>query len=474
MRSRVLALAAVAIVAAVSGLAILPFHSDAQAPAGRASRAASAKEAMASISIFVDKGDRERALQYYRRISSKLSFPLLDPADKPVADMNQLVEYLGYRGISAADLETLDPELLMPRTQEEFERLAGRVKNSALFTASRKLEDFQNGNLLASRFFAPKIVDYTKSSVPPYVPGWRKLVQLKALASSPADAAGVKTAYILFNFVKADVVADPFEKNDSKNNQVILVPKAFQAATEDSAIFMVFLQGPQYPLGFALQGVAFDLPGPADYFVPGSCAQCHGHDQRNGPGSPVPADGIYRQARLNYLDTDQWHDAMEFDFPQLKNSPWSVVFDGGKDIATARYKRAMTVIRQLNDGIKVQNASISSGDFKLKAVEKWLQVHATQDGPVAAAQRALEVVPGQVWNPANADEQELLKLLNHYCFRCHSSIRYNVFDKDGVSSASGGFKGRLTAPTTNLRYMPQGRELPPVDRDRIIELADKL
>jgi len=426
-------------------------------------------------SLRVDPGDKGLAVKYYRRISTKLSLPLLDANDVPTGTLAQFIEYLGYKGLTPDDLQDRDPTLLMPRDQAEFAALASQVSKPAEFAAARVLADFQNDNVLVSRFFAPKIVDYTHALTTPPTPGWRKLVRLRPLPGSDAAVkGGVLEAYILFNFVKKEIADDPFKGNKSKNNQVIIVPQV--SGGEDTAYFLVYLEAPQYQLGFALQNVAFDLPAPIDYYVPVSCAQCHGHDGlATSPGGRKPIDGIYRRARANYLDTDQWHDAMDFDFSALAGTTtYGVVFDGGRDVTTPAYKRAMVTLRSLNGGIVQQNSGIDTTDFKYKAGKKWVDLHATQDGPVPPAQRALEVTPGVVWSPANAEEQELLKLLNHYCFRCHSSTKYNVFDKAGVRAASFDFDYRLKLPTTDTEYMPQGRELPPADRDRIIGLAQKL
>jgi hypothetical protein len=207
--------------------------------------------------------------------------------------------------------------------------------------------------------------------------------------------------------------------------------------------------------------------------VPASCAQCHGHDQRSGNLSPRPADGIFRAARLNYLDTDQWHDARDFDFRELKATPNAVVFDGGTDTAAPAFRAAMDVLRKLNRGVQAQNAGIDAGDFKVKAVEKWLANHASADAHVPPAQRLLDT-GGGTWDAKNADEMALLESLNRFCFRCHSSVRYHVFDKRGVEDASLSFESRLTQPQTSPRYMPQGRVLSAAERDRIIELTNKI
>jgi hypothetical protein len=445
--------------------------------AAAADTAEQAKEAEGGFTIFVEPGSQAEAVKYYQRISQKLALPLLDASGKvlPTSDLTALIAYAGYEGLKAQDLEAIESFVLMPTDNGGFEALAKRVADPKTFKAKRSLVDFGDDNVVVSRFFAPKIVDYTKIEAPGkselYTPGWRKLVRLKPLPTSAASSADVSTIYILFNFVEQDVAKDPFLANSSKNNQVIIVPKTFAKGDQDSAFFLVYGEAPVNRLVFSLGNVAFDLPGPKDYFVPRSCAQCHGHDSRSGSGSPAPTDGIYRQARVNYLDTDQWHDAMDFDFPQLVGKPWAVLFDGGRVVNGANYRRAMDVMRKLNEGARSQNATVDVGDFKFLAVDNWVRLHQTQDGPVPFTQRQIGATP---WNTTNPEEKELLGLLNHYCFRCHSSIRFNVFDKGGVSESSDAFASRLGAAPDSPRYMPQGRKLPAASKARIVELADKL
>jgi hypothetical protein len=112
--------------------------------------------------IRIDRGDKDLAIKYYKRISTKLALPLLDASDAPAANLTQFIEYMGYAGLTAADLQDLVSWLLMPRDQAEFSKLASKVATPAEFAAKRVLADFQNGNVLVSRFFAPKIVDSLK------------------------------------------------------------------------------------------------------------------------------------------------------------------------------------------------------------------------------------------------------------------------------------------------------------------------
>lgn len=444
------------------------------ATADRGQRQRHAKAALVSASPFIEPGSEQQSIDYYTRIQAKLQFPLLGAGNELTATMDGLLAWLGWQGLSSTDLEEIASPILMPADAARYDALAAKVRDRAAFTSRLPLPALQADRLLVSRFFAPKIVDYGKG--PPYVPGWRKLVRLQAQSGSTADIAGIAHAYVLFNFVQADVTVDPFDKNVSKNNQVIIVPKTV-AANDDSAYFMVFLQKPEYRLGVALEGVAFDLPAvlPAGgkYFVPNSCAQCHGHDQRSGNLGPRPADGIFRAARVNHLDTDQWHDAREFDFPALKTSPHGVLFDGGLDFSTPDYRAAMSVMRKLNQGAQQQNAAIDGSDFRVKAAEKWLANHAANDAPVPAELRFLDTGDA-VWNAQNPDEMALLRSLNQHCFRCHSSVRYHVFDKRGVEDASAGFEVRMRLPETNTRHMPQGRKLDSAEVERIIAQTNKV
>jgi len=433
-------------------------------------------------SIFVERGDPQTAIAYYRRIGAKIQLPLVDSTGPLAsADMNMLLRYLGFVGLSAKDFETLDSKTLMPSTDGALAALASRVENPILFKKNfTPLNTYAGLNILVTRFFAPKIVNYINQTNPalppdkPFAPGWRKLVILKSRNGSLADQAGIESASILFNYIKADISADPFAGNLSSNNQVILVPKAakfLQDKSQDAAFFAVFLTGPAYKLGLALESVAFDLPGAQKYFIPTACAQCHGHDGFGDDG-PYPSNLVFPKARLNYLDTDQWHDAKALDFPELKQSPNAVLFDGGTSVGANAYRLAMGVFVRGNVMIRGQNATVNTTDFKIRAVEQWKRLHG-QVEPIPIERRILNV-SGVMWDRTKSEEMELLGLLNRYCFRCHSTVRFNVFDKASVLAVKSSIEPRLKANSSSAYHMPQGRVLPQNDLDRIVALVRKL
>jgi hypothetical protein len=207
--------------------------------------------------------------------------------------------------------------------------------------------------------------------------------------------------------------------------------------------------------------------------VPVACAQCHGHDQEGG--SPTKL-GTFPYIKVNYLDSDQWYDMARFgDFPSSPNNQFDVLYDGGSDHTSAQYQAAVVVIRKLNELIRQQNINSARSDgsdlFRIKAVEKWLFVHQTRDGPVDPIDRALDLGNGSAVWKNTADEKHLLETLDHYCFRCHSSILYKLFDKQGVLDEKPGMIRRIQLPPTDVRHMPQGRIL---DAGTIADLVSYL
>jgi hypothetical protein len=108
------------------------------------------------LRLFVDPGTAVEAADYARHVESVLGFPAAGTLD-------ELLAYCGVAGVTARELETLRPDELQAR-------LAGRV--------------------LATRFFAPKIIDVSSVGGPAATKdlGWRKLVRLAVDPASPAGA----------------------------------------------------------------------------------------------------------------------------------------------------------------------------------------------------------------------------------------------------------------------------------------------
>ena len=79
------------------------------------------------------------------------------------------------------------------------------------------------------------------------------------------------------------------------------------------------------------------------------------------------------------------------------------------------------------------------------------------------------------WNPKSAVDQELLTGLNRYCFRCHGTIKFNVFDKAQVFARRAVIANRLAPIPAQLKanpsfLMPPDRKLPDTERERLMRL----
>lgn len=195
------------------------------------------------------------------------------------------------------------------------------------------------------------------------------------------------------------------------------------------------------------------------YYVPNACADCHG----GLTGEILIPD--YEKLKLNYLDTDHWFDRLEDDFKFLKehtcgkSAPCPVLYDG-RD-GESQFQQAFNVLRDLNREIESQNKTVPpSQSFQLRAVRKWLELHENDSGHMDIFARALPPAgAGDPWKTDNPTDKELLPLLNRYCFRCHSSLKFNLFDRPAVVRRRDRILDYMTRAIDDPRKMPQDRNL---------------
>ncbi|MDC0713771.1 hypothetical protein POL68_35220 [Stigmatella sp. ncwal1] len=358
----------------------------------------------------------------------------------------------------------------------------------------------QNGSaheeILVSRFFAPKIVNFSVAPEQRNI-GWRRLVRMKARPGSNAKKHFVESAWILFNHFTQPPTHSPFggthvpllSKNGSVNTQVALLTHcavgqtACQNAELNSIYWMDFGRSDKgYKLSYQLDAF-FDagaLGGSAPYYVPNGCDSCHG--------------SLRGKAVLNSLDTDHWLDRLtDGDFPALnKPDAPAALFDAGKNVQSARYAEAFDVLRQLNQEIAAMQKQVNPKGFHLAATNAWLEIHKTSVAPEPGlTKRAFAFFntghplkkdrkPTSAplnWTPS-AEDKELLGLLNKYCYRCHGAVRYDIFSKDMVADQSSPILDRLDPNPTQAKIvgfkMPIDRELSAADKKRLIELIEKL
>jgi hypothetical protein len=416
-------------------------------------------------SVHVAIGSRTAALDYYRTtLQPQVGLTTGDTIF--ISTVDDLLEYMGYPTLPGRDLHRLPSNVLM------------------------SLGDF--GDILATRFFSPKITDVAEkpSPHPENGYGWRKLVRLKAKSGSTADANSIEALYFLQNITTPDPQTDPFDPENavSLQNQAILIRRLSPGEPTDArraAYFLTyeslvvvdrfkkpvkgsdgeFVDNGRISFGLA---ATFDEDDrepetnsrPREYFVPAACIECHG-----GSGT---------RGKLNFLDTDAWLDRVfpvygveasapayyqEEDFTAMAASPFGVLYDGGTDPSSPEFATAFSVLRELNEEIRSQNAAAGGANFTLRAVEKWLQLHATSTAHVPPYERGFGAQP---WDPNSQTHRKALYFLGRYCYRCHSSVRYNVFDrvlvKDKIDNDS--LRERVLDVSDPDFWMPQDRIVP--------------
>lgn len=341
-------------------------------------------------------------------------------------------------------------------------------------TTSTTLTAQGGGTVLAVSIFAPKITNVSSGPATKY--GWRKLVRILPTSTSRAAAAGIERAFVLLNYFQpqSDLAKSPFA-GGSINTQVILVstPASVQQG-HDVSYWIDYGASPGALLSLSLPAT-FDgrFPTTDDptrlYFIPDGCISCHGESVPN----PL----------LNYFDTDHIEDRLQADndFGAVSQAGEHMFADEGPGGCT--HEQCFNVVRQLNAEMAQENLVAQPCSIELQAAHKWLTLHESSSAHVAPTQRALDVtvraqegfpIPSpRVWSDSD-DDKELLGLLNRYCFRCHGSIRFNVFDKEEVWEKADVILLK-TGPTAKGRdAMPTDRTLPAADLQRLTALMNKL
>ncbi len=111
----------------------------------------------------------------------------------------------------------------------------------------------------------------------------------------------------------------------------------------------------------------------------------------------------------------------------------------------------------------------------MRAVRKWIDLHKTDNSHQNYFARALPSSKGPLWTAGATPDKDLLPQLNRYCYRCHSSLRYNVFDRPAVVARKGTIKRYLNKTFPDDLRMPQDRILDKTKEiDPLVALIEKL
>lgn len=415
---------------------------------------ASPAKAAGKFEPLVKPGNEAKAKEYYEDLSKKLPHLKAGSAIEGT-DITDMLDYFGFPKLLPKDLEKLDPAVLM-----SFQDLQEKVSNSAEVKAAYKDKPIQGGEILATRFFAPKIVNV---AVPKAQrgSGWRKLIRFKAREGSDAKKKdGLDSFYLLFNFGSQ---GSTYPSTQADQIQAMVV-QPYADGVQREAYFLVYnnLKGQDPGKANYFLNASFDVgvgqPADHKYYVPTACAQCHG-----------ASDSEPKKTKVNLLDTDHWLDRASTqdndessDFNVLRKD---VLVDGPAGFST---------LRDLNREIAKQNEAVDKNSFQRLAAEKWLAVHANNDGHVDLFARALKRTDNsKVWSEQNETDRKLLPLLNRYCFRCHSSLEYHVFEKQAVFARRSDIADRLQSKNPKF-LMPQDRKLGQETVDTILDLLKQL
>src|ERR1700722_8442805 len=442
----------------------------------------------AFINPLIVTGSPGGTINYYYQIGPPLGLPLIIPDTSgklilnPRFTIDQLNYFAGFSDSKGGGLLAVDLDRIAGSTLNDPAKLAGAVSNPAQFQAFFNPKNLIPGELLAASFFAPKIcnvgpINGTGSAAEPEKYGWRKVVLLRPRDGSRAKEKKVTGVWLLFNyFVPKESVSKPdLTLKGSFNTQAMLqfatvqiTPSVDGSCTSKDAAYWLDFEGKTNALTDNLNA-SFDSgqgdigsDGNRKYYVPTACAVCHG--------------GSRTHASLNVLDTDHWFERVRkvaptgIDFPRMSdNTENGVLLDAGPDLTMPQFKTGCDVLRELNGEVLVQNA-MSGAIIQPVSTKHWVDKHAASDSPLKLADRSLGISP---WGPGDS---ELLSYLDRYCYRCHSSIKYNIFDKNSVLHYRSEMISRLQLdwcdPNNYQRVMPQDRHLDPKITQRLIDLLN--
>jgi hypothetical protein len=417
----------------------------------------------------VPTGDAQSATNYYRLLAKQIEFSTPDLIFETKLD--DVAAYMGYAGFAGRDFQDLSPDTLMNSLpQLAVAETAHSFQHPNSILTSQGAAPINDDDILVTRFFAPKIMKINDPEATRQL-GWRKLVRLRARPGSLAQKHDISSGIILFNFF-TDPGVLPFGPGvESVNTQVILETDVAKVPPPNSdgppSVYWLdydaLTNGGQLSPALNAFFDADQLPqasnGKQPYFVPDGCVACHGAN--------------IQYPLVNYLDTDHWFDRLENDFHDLKTNGIPLVFDAGtNDPESPSFKRAFDVIRKFNGEADAEVIAAQPNHDEALASHKWLEVHQANYGHAALADRAIGPEPR--WSSTNTDDLRVLATLNQYCFRCHGTVKFSVFNRAEILNPlyRGLIDLTISTNTPALKRMPPDRPLPDDARDLIHQFTN--
>jgi hypothetical protein len=362
----------------------------------------------------VERGSLTAAKIYYADIAPELN---LSVADFSNWRLESVAAYLGYPGLA----------------------FGGAPCEVTAGTSS--------GEVLVLRYFAPKTSSIGNGGHATEI-GWRQIVRLRPRPVSDADRAGIENAYVLLNYQQraTRIRQDPFA-SPALYTQVMFTRS--QPDALKPAYWIVFDRAKRRTA--AIQAT-FDGGDAAEvgqsFHVPDACGQCHGGD-RNRPS-------------LNLFDLGQWKDRTEAGDPfgSVLAGTKAELFDAGNCGATP-----FQTVRTLNAEVLAQNKYSEAPAFVIEAIESWLQKHQSSNEPLPAPRRGYGPNP---WDSSHTDDVALLTELNRQCYRCHGTIKFDIFNRSAVIN-----KRARAVSLIRSGSMPLDRKhdpLSPGEKQRLVDM----
>jgi hypothetical protein len=455
------------------------------------SRSVGAPHAPGGYGTYVETGTEADAFDYYEKAFTKLGLNPSHLSGQALVNsqtLSGMMDYLGYGALKPEDVQRLPSNVL-----EKYSLLRTKVSNPQAFQNAFDGANINDkSQIVSTRYFSPKITDVADAATGQSLSsdkvdfGWRKLVRFEPLPGSQAAAHGIQRAYLLFNLFQAPVPRNQsaFDSKESINTQLILESDNTPA---NPLLFFVYGKLSEGGKLITFLTATFDartpsIGGTGKYYVPHACADCHGGLSGGSPTSKL---------RLNFIDTDHIYDRLlrPGDFVDFIYTPHGALFDLGKlpgedsDLSPAQQDAFMS-IQFLNKEMASQNEAVDGTDppsFQTLMSNRWNELHkgwgdldAGKD--VSRSEKAglfdRAIAPDNtkpVWNASDPVDFELLPLLNQYCYRCHSSLRFSVYDRSAILDRKDEIDSYLSAT-----YMPQDRKLPDDVRDHLRDLISKM
>jgi hypothetical protein len=131
-----------------------------------------------------------------------------------------------------------------------------------------------------------------------------------------------------------------------------------------------------------------------------------------------------------------------------------------------KFRGAFDLIRTFNEEADKHAHRAQPKHDESLAAAKWLEIHKNNYAPVLPIQRTIGAAPQ--WSADNANEVAVVGTMNQYCYRCHGTVKFSVFNKKSMLENRDKFLLRLNPDAEVGLKMPPDRDLPADKRQQLL------